>query len=179
MKTLIYRLSKNGFDSCLQDYHANALEQGLLNFKNNPNNYPEHLKDNINNSYNQVIPEWKEFTHGIFAFIGLLPEKETIRILTNHLNSKQKEEFVWWSAEIDIEQYAFDANNLWRTKGFKKIEDLVLGNYYEVFIPKQFLRVSNIQKWTNNYQSIYHQSEENLLLNFVKNEFTNKKRKIN
>jgi hypothetical protein len=61
--------------------------------------------------------------------------------------------------------YAFDANNLWRKNGFHKIEDLLKKNCFEVFIPTQFLNVENIQKWTSDYKSIYHITEENLFFN--------------
>lgn len=164
MKTILYRLSQEGFNPYYQDYHAQGLELGLKNFKDNPHAYPEHLKNSINNSYKEVIPEWREFTTGVFAFVGSLPDKETIRILTNHLDKSQKENFVWWTAEIDTEQFAFDANNLWRSKGFKKIEELVQSHYYEVFVPEQFLKVTNVQKWSQDYRSIFHQTEENLLI---------------
>lgn len=164
MKTLLYRLSGDGFLPHYQDYHVQGLELGLKHFNDNPHAYPEHLKNSINNSYNEVIPEWREFTTGVFAFVGSLPDKETIRILTNHLNKSQKENFVWNTAEIDINQFAFDANHLWRSKGFKKIEKLVKEHYYEVFIPEQFLKISNVQNWSQDYCSIFHQTAENLLL---------------
>lgn len=164
MKTVLYRLSGNGFKSYYQSYHAQGLEKGLKHFQENSSHYPEHLKNSISNSYNEVIAEWREFTTGVFAFVGSLPDKETIRILTNHLDKTQRENYVWYSAEIDIDQFAFDANNLWRGQGFKSIEDLVKEHYYEVFVPEQFLKVTNIQKWSQDYRSIFHQTEENLLL---------------
>lgn len=179
---MLYRLSENGFESYFQDYHAQGLEIGLKHFQDNINSYPQHLRNNISNSYNEVIPEWKEFTTGVFAFVGSLPDKETLRILTNHLDKTQRENYVWYSAEIETTQFAFDANHLWRTQGFKSIEDLVKEHYYEVFIPEQFLKVSNIQKWSQDYRSIFHQTEENLLLprfnNFTNNDLEKKKLKI-
>lgn len=178
MKTIVYRLSGDGFSPHYQDYHAQGLEIGLKHYQENPNNYPEHLRNSISNSYAQVIPEWKEFTTGVFAFVGSLPDSETIRILTNHLDKNQKESFVWSTAELDIHQFAFDANNLWRSKGFKKIEDLVKDQYYEVFIPEQFLKLSNIQSWSQDYRSIFHNTNENLLLPTNVFSTNNKKVKI-
>lgn len=167
MKTILYRLSADGFKPYYQDHHVQGLELGLKHFNDNPNAYPEHLKSHIKNSYAEVIPEWKEFTNGIFVFAGSLPDKETVRILTNHLDAKQKANYVWWTAEIDTEQYAFEGNNLWRSPGFQKIEELVKRDFFEIFIPAQFLKVTNVQKWTQDYRSIFHQTEENLMINGI------------
>ncbi len=178
MKTILYRLSGDGFNPYYQNHHVEGMELGLKHFKENIGMYPEHLRHHIKNGYDEVIPEWKEFTTGIFTFAGSLPDKETIRILTNHLTAKQRQEYVWWTGEIDVNQYAFEGNNLWRSTGFQKIEDLVKRDFFEIFIPEQFLKVSNIQKWSSDYRSIYHITDENLMINGIYKESNEEKKKL-
>lgn len=162
-KVLLYRFSLDGFNAQYQNFHAEGLELGLNNFNSKKSNYPSHLIPSIEESYSKVLPEWKEFTTGVFAFAGSLPDKETIRMLLNHLHSSQKEEYSWWTAEIDENQYCFDVNNsnLWRSSGFSQIKDMVAKYNYEMFIPQQFLKIENIQQWGNDHRSIFAKINSN------------------
>lgn len=160
MKTTLYRLSKDGFQSYYQEHHVVEMESGLKDFKENRHNYPQHLRYYIENNYKELMPNWGDFVHGVFAFVGSLPDKETIRLLTNHLNVHQKDEYVWWTGEIEIEEYAFEGNNLWKKTGFQKIKELVDRDFFEIYIPQQFLKVTNVQKWTQDYKKIDCQNKE-------------------
>lgn len=163
MKTIIYRFSEKGFESKEQNFHAMGLEISLQ--KHKIDLYKKNHQFTSESQYLEfVLPEWKEFTKGIFAFIGQLPSESTLRTLTNHLDRKQHESFSWWTGEIDIQNLAFDANNLWNKKGILQIEELLLQNKLEIFLPEQFMKISNIQQWSNNFNSIYHISDENLLI---------------
>jgi hypothetical protein len=145
----IYRFSKDGFNSYYQNHHADGLELGLKKFKEKKENYPKHLLQYVEKNYSEVIPEWREFTTGVFAFAGNIPNKETTRILLNHLSPEEKKSYQWWSAEIDDEQYCFDIDNnvLWKSYGFKKVKEIIKKNSYEIFLPKQFLNIKNIQNF--------------------------------
>lgn len=178
MKTMVYRLSADGFESQHQSYHMNNMESGLNSFEKKLRFHPEHLRENIKNIYKSLLPQWKEYTNGVFVFLEKMPDKETLKFLTNHFNEKQKTEYVWWSGEISHEQYAFNPCKIWREEGFKTVKELVEKSYDEIYIPEQFLKIENIQKWTNDYRSVNHQIEEILTLNSTENEASTKRRKI-
>lgn len=173
MKAILYRFSQEGFTPYYQQFHAEGMELGLKHFNEKEAHYPPHLVDNIRNTYRDIIPEWKEWTTGVFSFLGKLPSEEYLRILLNHLSKSQREEYSWWTAEIDLTMYAFDVNNgnLWKKSGFKSIQELLENGDDEIYIPKQFLKVSNIQQWGNHYLTIFPQYE-----NIVKPQSQRKKK---
>lgn len=163
MKTVLYRFSADGFNAHYQQFHVEAMKLGLKHFQEKKQTYPIHLVPHIEESYKGLLTEWGKFTNGIFTFVGVLPDPETIRILLNHLAPQQRKNYFWWTAEIDVKQYCFDVNNskLWKKQGFASIKDMVDKMNYEIFIPSQFLKVDNIQQWTNDYRSINHQYSMN------------------
>lgn len=163
MKTTLYRFSADGFNPHLQNHHIEGLKIGLNNNKQKLNNYPQHLQDSINNHYADILPEWEEFSTGIFTFVNTLPDQETLRILFNHLHKTQKESFSWWTAEININQFCFevDNNRLWTKSGFSTIDKLINKGTYEIYLPSQFLKIENIQQWSNDYRSIYNNINTN------------------
>jgi hypothetical protein len=165
-KVLLFRFSLDGFTPQYQQFHAEGLELGLKKFKEHPSDYPIHLIKNVEEHYSKILPEWKEFTNGVFTFAGSLPDKDTLRILLNHLHKTQKEQYSWWTAEIDENQYCFDVNNcnLWTSSGFMKIKDMIAKSNYEMFIPEQFLKVENVQQWGNDHRSIFIQSNKKFKL---------------
>lgn len=148
MKTKLYRFSLDGFVPKFQSFHVDCLEKGLVDFKNNFENYPLHLRPYIYESYKEVLKNWRDFDTGVFSFLSDLPDRKIIKLLLNHLTEEQKNLYSWWSAEISINEYCFEVGNgkLWKEKGFFTIEDMINKKAYEVFIPKQYLQIQNIEK---------------------------------
>lgn len=151
-KIKLYRFAENGFEPTYQQYHAQGIEQ-LCNTNNAQlNQYPEHLRQHILNNKQQVLPDWKNYAHGLFAFVGNLPDINTIDHLLNHLNREQKLSYQWWTAEISENEYCFQVSNsqLWRKSGLCQIKDIIKKQEEEIFIPSQFLNIENIHKIHNN-----------------------------
>lgn len=150
-KIILYRFSKEGFAPIYQQYHARSIEYLSNLNKESLNQYPEHLHSHIIHSQQEILPNWHEYTNGVFAFADNFPDNKTIEHLLNHLTNEQKKSYQWWSAEISENEYCFQIynNQLWKKNALKTIKEVIKNQETEIFIPSQFLNISNIQKVDN------------------------------
>ncbi len=137
----IFRFSKNGF----QPIYQTRLEEKINYFLNDDiDKYPLHIRRELQK--HKIIENWKDYLFGIFCFIGK-PDIEIAKHLTNHI--KNKKDYRWFKGQVSSNTVVFiDADYILEHKNIREVSEFK--HWDNVYIPKQFLKVYNVEVWDEN-----------------------------